>query len=70
MNEEALSTVNGLKTAHANRVVAAIIALRTEMASEPELWFGGNPPAFEELDRMLDMKVSTIRQVFGLDAGQ
>lgn len=70
MNEEALSTVNGLKTAHASRVVAAIIALRTEIASEPELWFGGNPPAFEELDRMLDMKISAIRQVFGLEAGQ
>lgn len=67
MNEEALDTVNALKTEHATRVLAKLNELKAAIADEPDLWFGGLPPAFEELNRMVDHRSDNIRTVFQLN---
>lgn len=66
MNEDALTTVNALKTAHAERVLAKLAELKAEIAGEADLWFGGLPPSFEELLRIADHRADAIRQTFGL----
>ena len=63
---EALETVNALKTEHANYVLAKIAELKAAIASEPDLWFGGLPPSFEELNRIADHRAEAIRTTFGI----
>jgi hypothetical protein len=64
MENEALNTVNGQKTEHAQAVLAALAALNTLIDSEGDLWFGGLPPTFEELKRIVEHRSAAIRQTF------
>lgn len=61
-----IQTVNVLKQAHAGRVLAAVQAVITEINSEPELWFGGIPPSYDEVQRFLTHRSENIREVFDL----
>lgn len=70
MNEEAITTVNDLKKAHAVAVIASMEALKLQIKAEPEIWFGGEPPLFDEVNRFLEHRATAIRETFGLEIGQ
>ena len=63
-----IAQVNALKSAHAQRILARVADLKAELNAEADLWFGGKPPAFEELERFLDHRADNMRKVFGLSA--
>jgi hypothetical protein len=56
-----------LKQAHAERVLALLAQVQAEIALDPDnLWFGGLPPSFEELNRICAHRADNIRSVFQL----
>jgi hypothetical protein len=65
---DALDTIRDLKLAHANTILSKLDELKALIASEPDLWFGGLPPSFEELLRIADHRANAIRQTFEITA--
>lgn len=63
----ALETVNAAKRAHASAVIDAMNSVTALINSQPELWFGGLPPLFEEFGRLNQAKINQMRTAFGLD---
>lgn len=60
-------TTNELKQAHAERVLALLAQVQAEIATDPDnLWFGGLPPTFDELNRICNHRAEAIRNVFQL----
>ena len=45
-------------------------ALKLQIKAEPEIWFGGEPPLFDEVNRFLEHRATAIRETFGLEIGQ
>lgn len=64
-----LETVRLAKQEQARRVIATFALVRAELDSEPDLWFGGNPSAYDELERWLSTAESTISRQFQLGSG-
>jgi len=67
MTTTPLETVNGLKTAHASAILAKIAEVVALIGAEPDLWFGGLPPVFEDLLRVADHRSAAIRETFSIE---
>lgn len=66
MTEITLETLNALKRAHAETILAAMDDLRATIASEDDLWFGGLPPILVQLDHFLTAHAARTRDTFGI----
>ncbi len=63
-----LETVNAAKQAHANAIIIKIEEAAALIRSQPDLWFGGLPPAFLQFENMFSFHVAQLREHFDLPA--
>lgn len=59
--------IKAAKLEQAERIIAAINEARKAIQSEPDLWFGGLPPVFVQVDVDLDYKIRQIRDALGIE---
>lgn len=64
MTTTPLETVNATKVDHATAILDKIAEVVALIGSQPDLWFGGLPPVFEDLLRVADHRSAAIRETF------
>lgn len=66
MNDTSLESVNAAKRAHAAAIIDKIGETVALIRSEPELWFGGLPPAFLQFENQVAFHIADLRTIFDL----